>query len=71
MSLGGGCALPQRPMRAGIVVVGPEPVQLGLELLYSLGPWLFGLPTFQGLVGALHLAAGLGVVGAGVLVGDP
>jgi hypothetical protein len=54
-----------------VVVVGDEAVELGLELF--LGGWgvLAGEEPFEGLVESFDLAAGLGVVGPGVLGGDP
>jgi hypothetical protein len=58
-------------VRSDVVVVVAEAVELGLELVERRGGWLFGEPPFEGLVEAFDLAAGLGVVGAGVLVVDP
>jgi hypothetical protein len=55
---------------AGVVVVGGEGVELGLELFLGGGGVLMGEVFLQGLVEALDLAAGLGVVGAGVLGAD-
>jgi hypothetical protein len=52
------------------VVVGLEPVELGLQRGDAGRSALAGEPLLEGLVEALDLAAGLGVVGAGVLVVD-
>jgi hypothetical protein len=65
------CPPGQRPVRSDVVVVVAEAVELGLQLGERRGWGLFGEPAFEGLVEALDLAAGLGVVGAGVLVVDP
>jgi hypothetical protein len=43
---------------------------LGPELVEGGCRWLLGQPAFEGLVEAFDLAAGLGVIGTGVLVGD-
>jgi hypothetical protein len=67
--LGGGASA-QGPVGSDGVVVGPEPVELGLELGEGGGWRLFGQPFLEGLVEAFDLAASLGVVGAGVLVVD-
>jgi hypothetical protein len=53
------------------VVVAAEPVQLPLEFLHGGGGWLRGEPLLLGLVEALDLAAGLRVVGPGVVEEDP
>jgi hypothetical protein len=58
-------------MRPLVVVVAGEPVELGLQVGDRDGAGLADQPAFQGLVEALHLAAGLGVVGAGVTGSDP
>ena len=55
----------------GVVLVA-EPVEQGMQL--SEGgrlPALAGQPGLKGLLEAFDLAAGGGVVGAGVLLGDP
>jgi hypothetical protein len=50
-------------VRAGVVVVGGEAAELGLELFLGSGGVLPGEELFQGLVEAPGLAAGLRVVG--------
>jgi len=67
---GGGVSL-QCPVRALGVVVAGEAVQLGLEGFDRGGGFLFGEPFLLGLVEPFDLAAGLGVVGAGVVKADP
>jgi hypothetical protein len=69
----GGCwgAAAQGPMGPSGVVVVAEPIQLGLQLRDGVGLGLLGEPALEGLVEALDLAAGLGMVGAGVPGGDP
>ena len=57
-------------MGADGVVVAAEPVELGLQGGDGGGSALVGQPLLEGLVEAFDLAAGLGVVGAGVLVVD-
>jgi len=64
-------AAAQCSMRPLVVVVAGEPVELGLQVGDRDGAGLADQPAFQGLVEALHLAAGLGVVGAGVTGSDP
>lgn len=56
-------------MRAVVVVVGDEPVDLSLEFDEVDGGVLFGEIALEGLMEAFDLAAGLGVIGPGVLVG--
>jgi hypothetical protein len=53
-----------------LVVVVAEAIELGLESGDGGGSALLGQPLLEGLVEAFDLAAGLGVVGAGVLVVD-
>jgi len=67
---GGGGAPAEGPMGTDGVVVGAEAVELGLEGGDGRGPRLFGEPLLEGLVEPLDLAAGLGVVGAGVFEPD-
>jgi hypothetical protein len=69
----GGCrgAAADGPVRAFVVAVAGEGVELGLQPADGGGGVLAGEPFFQGLVEALDLAAGLRVVGAGAAVGDP
>ena len=57
---GGGGQCSMRPL---VVGVAGEPVELGLQVGDRDGAGLADQPAFQGLVEALHLAAGLGVVG--------
>ena len=54
-----------------VVVELDEVVEQGLEVGEGLGWGLFGEPAFEGLLEALYLPAGGGVVGAGVLLADP
>jgi hypothetical protein len=55
-----------------IVVVGlDEGIELALEFGQGGGAGLAGQPFFEGLVESLDLAAGGGVVGGGVDLGDP
>jgi hypothetical protein len=68
---GGGGAPAESPVGPLVVVVAGEGVELGLELGDGGGGGLAGEPFFEGLVVALDLAAGLGVVGAGVPEADP
>jgi hypothetical protein len=58
-------------VRTDGVVVGAEGVELALELGDRAGRALAGQEALEGLVEPLDLAAGLGVVGAGVHVSDP
>ena len=67
---GGRSAAADGPVRAGLVVVGGEAVELGLELFFGVGGVLLGEVFLQGLVEAFDLAAGLRVVGPGVLGAD-
>jgi hypothetical protein len=50
-----------------LVVVAAEVVELELEVGQGLSRWLPAQVALECLVQALHLAAGLGVVGGGVL----
>ena len=50
------------------VVVGGEPIQLGLQGAHGCDRPLPGQPFLEGLVEALDLAAGLGMVGPRVAV---
>ena len=54
-------------VRSMLVVVAAEAVELELQECSGDGGWLFGQEPLEGLVEALDLAAGLGVVGRGVL----
>jgi hypothetical protein len=54
-----------------MVVLVDEAVEVLLELGEGASGGLFGEPAFEGLLEALDFPAGGGVVGAGVLVGDP
>ena len=54
-----------------MVVEVAEAVELGLQFGQAGGGGLLGEPFLQGLVEAFHLAAGLGVVGAGMSGFDP
>src|SRR5207253_4572854 len=60
----------QGSVRAGLVVVPAEGVELELEVGKGLGRRLLPEELLERLVEALHLAAGLGVAVAGVLVLD-
>ena len=60
----------QRPVRPHVVVVGTEGVQLELQVAQRLSRGLLGEELLQGLVEAFDLAAGLRVVGGGVLALD-
>ena len=68
--LGWGAAA-QGAVRPDGVVVATEPVQLALQLRDRCGRRLSAKPLLQGLVEPFHLAAGLGMVGAGVRHPDP
>ena len=57
----------QRPVRADVVVVVGEGIELALQCGERLGGGLLGQVALERLVQALDLAAGLGVVGARVL----
>ncbi len=59
------------PMRPLVVVVGDEGVELGLEGVEVLTQGLAPQPALERLLEALHLAAGLGVVGPGDLGHHP
>src|SRR5688572_23888982 len=65
-----GVRRPRARVRSYPVVVRAKAVELGLELGEGPGATLFGQSLLEGLVEALDLAAGLGVVGPGVLVVD-
>jgi hypothetical protein len=67
---GGGGGAGQGAVWPLVVVVAGEPVELGLQAGDGGGGGLAGEPFLQGLVVALDLAAGLGVVGAGVPEAD-
>ena len=54
-----------------LVVVGLEPIQELLQVGEVPGRSLVGEPLLQGLVEALELAQGLGVIGPGVDEGHP
>ena len=58
-------------MRADLVVVSPETVELSLQLGQVARAALFGQVLFQRLVEALDFALGLWVVGLAVPLGDP
>ena len=62
----GSLALPG-PVGPFVVVVADEAIDLGLQSVNRSGRALLGQEPFQGLVPALDLAAGLGMVGPGVL----
>jgi hypothetical protein len=57
-------------VRSHLVVVSDEAIDLGLELCDRGGPRLLAEKLLEGLVEALDLAAGLGVIGPRVLVVD-
>src|SRR5207344_3609338 len=59
------------PVRSHLVVVGDEPIDLGLELGDRADGWLTGQERLHRLVEALDLAAGLRMVGTGVAELDP
>jgi len=59
-----------RPVRSDLVVVGAEPIQLGLQLGDRRSSVLLGQVALE-LVEPFDLPAGLRVVGAGVDVTDP
>src|SRR5262245_13990369 len=67
---GGWCLAADGPVGPAGVVVGGEAVELGLQGVDGGYRPLAGEPFLQGLVEAFDLAAGLGVVGPGVAVGD-
>ena len=67
---GGGGLMGQGAVWAAVVVVLDEGVELGLQLGDGGGAGLVGEPFFEGLVESLDLAAGGGVVGGGVDLGD-
>jgi hypothetical protein len=64
-------ATTDRPVRPHLVVVGAEPVELGLQLLDRSCPGLLAEPPLEGLVEPLHLPAGLRVIRARVVQHDP
>src|SRR5207245_8170614 len=57
----------ERAMRTGLVVVAPEGIELRLEVEQRAGGRLTRQEALEGLVETLDLAAGLRVVGGGVL----
>src|SRR5438876_10608334 len=59
-----GRAPPKSPVRAHVVVVVGEDVELALELRERGGGRLLGQVALERLVQPLHLAAGLRVIGA-------
>jgi hypothetical protein len=59
-----------RAVGSGVVVVGAKCVQLQLEVGRRVCRRLLGQELLEGLVEALDLAAGLGMVGRGVLALD-
>jgi hypothetical protein len=65
----GGAAV-KGPMGPVVVVKGTEAVGLELELGEGARGWLAGQEALEGLVEAFDLAAGLGVVGGGMLGED-
>jgi hypothetical protein len=67
---GGGGATVERPVWPAAVVVEAEGVELELQLSESGGRWLPAQEALEGLMQTFNLAAGLGVVGAGVLDRD-
>ena len=69
IGLGGG-APAQRAVRPDGVVVGLEPVQLVLQPDQGGGRGLGPQPFLLGLVEPFHLAAGLGMVGPGMMQPD-
>jgi hypothetical protein len=58
-----GGASAQRPMRPVGVVVAGEAVELRLQLGHGRRLGLLGEPALEGLMEALDLAAGLGMIG--------
>jgi hypothetical protein len=56
---------------AAVVVFVGEGIEVGLEVGEGLGGGLLDEPAFEGLLEAFDFPAGGGMVGAGVLVGDP
>ncbi len=67
----GGCAPVEAAVGASVVVLVDEGVELGLEAGEISGAWLGGELALEGLLEAFDFAAGGGVVGSGVLLGDP
>ena len=65
----GSCAI-EGAMRPGEVVVLAELIELALEISNRCHFGLLSQPLLQGLVKAFHFAAGLGMVGTGVLLDD-
>jgi hypothetical protein len=65
-----GCVAVQRAVRADRVVVVPEPGQLAGQAAGGVCGWLRGEPLLLGLLEPFDLAAGLGVVGPGVVEPD-
>ena len=68
---GGGGSPAQGAVGAVVVVELDEGVELALELAQRRGGASGGEPALQGLLESFGLAAGGGVVGTGVFLGDP
>ncbi|MDR6867349.1 hypothetical protein J2Y69_001950 [Microbacterium resistens] len=66
----GGCSAIESAVRAALVVVLAEGVELLLQLGVRVGAGSGGEPAFQGLVEAFDLSLGLRVVGGAVLLSD-
>ena len=64
------CAATDRSVGSNVVVVAAEPVELAVQAGDGACGWLGGEPLLLGLLEAFDLAAGLGVVGAGVVEAD-
>src|SRR4030095_1988851 len=60
----------QGAVGAVVVVELDEGVELALELVQGRGGALGGEPAFEGLLETFNLAAGGGVIGTGVFLGD-
>ena len=60
----------ERGVGSALVVLVDELVEESLEFRQGGGGWLGGEPFLEGLLEAFDFAAGGGVVGAGVLLGD-
>jgi hypothetical protein len=67
---GGGCAIADRAVWSLLVVFVDELVEQCLELVECGRWWVGGEPALEGLVEALDLATGGGVVGTAVLLRD-
>src|SRR5207249_7929852 len=63
-------ALAQSAVRPSLVVVRAKHIELQLQVRQRLRPGLLGQESFEGLVKALHLAAGLWVIGRRVDAAD-